>query len=65
MRGIDSPSATNTSNVARRLRRLGLDRDRRMFSGRAAYKEMDPYVDDCWLWKEDVFDYYLSFPPGR
>lgn len=34
-----------------------------MFKASPKYKEMDPYMRDADIWREDVFDYQLSIVP--
>lgn len=62
MRAVDSPYIP-ANGVYRRLRRLrGVDA--RLFMSSPRYKESEPYMEDCCLWREDVLDYLVVVPPG-
>lgn len=62
MRAVDSPYIPGNGAVSR-LRRLR-DVDSRLFRSSPRYKESEPYMEDCCLWREDVLDYLVVVPPG-
>lgn len=63
MRAVDSPYTPSNGVVYSRLRRLrGVDA--KLFRSSPRYKESEPYMEDCCLWREDVLDYLVVVPPG-
>ena len=59
MRDYDAPSGCLCTGGLFRIRRSPT----RMFKASPKYKEMDPYMRDADIWREDVFDYQLSIVP--
>lgn len=62
MRAVDSPYIP-ANGVYSRLRRLR-SANSRLFRSSPRYKESEPYMEDCCLWREDVLDYLVVVPPG-
>lgn len=62
MRNVDSPSII-TGGLLRRVLTSRQHERKRLFRGHPTYKEMEPYIEDCCPYREDVLDFMVTLPP--